>query len=72
MRMQFYTAAELVQILKRQADNDAVTEDGAEEVAKRSRGAWVAGRLLHGYVILPLLTGQSWLLQPLQIKRSAS
>ena len=49
MRMQFYTTAELVQILHRQADKleMKLAEDGAEEVAKRSRGTpRVAGRLL--------------------------
>ena len=40
MRMQFYTTSELVLILHRQADKleMKLAEDGAEEVAKRSRG----------------------------------
>ncbi len=49
MRMQFYDAGELVEILNRQADRLGMnlSEDGALEIAQRSRGTpRVAGRLL--------------------------
>ena len=64
MRMQFYTTAELVHVLKRQADKleMKLAEDGAEEVAKRSRGTpRVAGRLRRVRDIA--LTGQSLLMR---------
>ncbi len=60
MRMQFYTTAELVLILKRQADRLELrlAEDGAEEVAKRSRGTpRVAGRLLRRVRDIALVDG---------------
>ncbi|MGB1614423.1 MAG: Holliday junction branch migration DNA helicase RuvB, partial [Candidatus Puniceispirillaceae bacterium] len=60
MRMQFYTTAELVQILHRQADKleMKLAEDGAEEVAKRSRGTpRVAGRLLRRVRDIALVEG---------------
>ena len=60
MRMQFYTTAELVQILNRQADKleMKLAEDGAEEVAKRSRGTpRVAGRLLRRVRDIALIDG---------------
>ena len=60
MRMQFYTTVELVQILNRQADKLEMNlaEDGAEEVAKRSRGTpRVAGRLLRRVRDIALVDG---------------
>ena len=60
MRMQFYTTIELVQILNRQADklDMKLAEDGAEEVAKRSRGTpRVAGRLLRRVRDIALVDG---------------
>ena len=60
MRMQFYATAELVQILHRQADKleMKLAEDGAEEVAKRSRGTpRVAGRLLRRVRDIALVEG---------------
>ena len=60
MRMQFYTTAELVQILNQQADKleMRLAEDGAEEVAKRSRGTpRVAGRLLRRVRDIALVNG---------------
>ena len=60
MRMQFYTTAELVQILHRQADKleMKLAADGAEEVAKRSRGTpRVAGRLLRRVRDIALVEG---------------
>ena len=60
MRMQFYTTAELVHILKQQADKleMKLAEDGAEEVAKRSRGTpRVAGRLLRRVRDIALVDG---------------
>ncbi len=60
MRMQFYTTDELVQILNRQAHKleMKLAEDGAEEVAKRSRGTpRVAGRLLRRVRDIALVDG---------------
>ena len=60
MRMQFYTTTELIQILHRQADKleMQLAEDGAEEVAKRSRGTpRVAGRLLRRVRDIALVEG---------------
>ena len=60
MRMQFYTTAELVQILNQQAGRleMRLAEDGAEEVAKRSRGTpRVAGRLLRRVRDIALVNG---------------
>ncbi|GIR96952.1 MAG: hypothetical protein CM15mP100_1720 [Alphaproteobacteria bacterium] len=75
MRMQFYTTAELVQILHRQADKleMKLAEDGAEEVAKRSRGTpRVAGRLLRRVRDIALVEGAELVTAGLQIKRSPS
>ena len=60
MRMQFYSTEELVLILNRQAGKLGMTlaEDGAEEVAKRSRGTpRVAGRLLRRVRDIALVGG---------------
>ena len=60
MRMQFYTTDELVQILNRQADKLGLNlaEDGAQEIAKRSRGTpRVAGRLLRRVRDIALIEG---------------
>jgi len=49
VRLNFYTVAELVQVVRRAARllGAELTEDGAEEVARRSRGTpRIAGRLL--------------------------
>ncbi len=49
LRLELYTPAELVRIIKRSADilNIAVSEDGASEIAMRSRGTpRIANRLL--------------------------
>ena len=60
MRMQFYTTDELVQILNRQAGKLGLklAKDGAEEIAKRSRGTpRVAGRLLRRVRDIALVEG---------------
>ncbi len=49
LRMEYYTPADLFQILMRSADilNIELTQDGAEEIAKRSRGTpRIANRIL--------------------------
>ncbi|MGB0810118.1 MAG: Holliday junction DNA helicase RuvB C-terminal domain-containing protein, partial [Candidatus Puniceispirillaceae bacterium] len=60
MRMLFYTTDELVQILNRQAGKLGLklAKDGAEEIAKRSRGTpRVAGRLLRRVRDIALVEG---------------
>ena len=60
MRMQFYSAEELVAILTRQAEKLSLplSADGAAEIAKRSRGTpRVAGRLLRRVRDIALVDG---------------
>ncbi len=60
MRMQFYSADELVAILVRQAEklNMSLSADGAAEIATRSRGTpRVAGRLLRRVRDIALVDG---------------
>ena len=60
MRMQFYSTAELMQILQRQAGkmHIGLGDDGAEEIARRARGTpRVAGRLLRRVRDIALVEG---------------
>jgi len=60
VRLNFYTAKELVQIVARGARlmNVAISEDGALEIAKRSRGTpRIAGRLLRRVTDFALVEG---------------
>ncbi len=61
MQLQFYEAAELKQIIQRNAGklNFNLTEDGAEEVASRARGTpRIAGRLLRRVRDIALVAGK--------------
>ena len=61
LRLNFYEVAELVQIVRRGANllNVDMTEDGALEIARRSRGTpRIAGRMLRRVRDIAMVTGQ--------------